>query len=348
MRFDSFEEAYLWTLDLVYGSPQYVNAPRGSRSRERLNHHFTLANPRERVCYLPVRRTNIVFNFAEVLWYLSADNTLDYISYYASWMPRYSADGKIMTGTAYGPKIFNFGERNVNQWEEVVRHLSEEDSDSKRAFIQIFDADQETLSLDNPDVSCTTGLQFLVREGRLHTTVFMRANDAFRGVVSDVFSFTFLQEFMARQLGVGLGDYHHNVGSIHVYETDDPWVEQVLAETESSETESSETTRSFRFPELPAGDNWEQLSETLGYERPLRENRLRLTPKHLERSGLSDYWRQVVLLFGLYRVITHDDAFDRGLYERLWPVYRYLVANKWAPELRQEAVEAQVPRGDRR
>jgi thymidylate synthase len=171
----------------------------------------------------------------------------------------------------------------------------------------------------------------------------MRANDAFRGMVSDVFSFTFLQEFMARQLGVGLGDYHHNVGSIHVYETDDAWTERVLAEAEDSEPPAS-----LRFPEMPAGDNWEQLREILEYERPLRENRLRLTPEHLERSGLSDYWKQVVLLFGLYRGIAHDDAFERGLYERLWSVYRYLVANKWAPELREETVGGQTPRGGKR
>jgi len=340
MRFDSFDEAYLWTLELVYGSPEYVNAPRGSRSRERLNHHFTLANPRERVCYLPARKTNIVFNLAEVLWYLSAGNSLDYISYYASWMPRYSADGKTLTGTAYGPKIFGFGDRGVNQWEEVVRLLSEEDPDSKRAFIQIFDPDREPLGLENPDVSCTTGLQFFLRQGRLHAAVFMRANDAFRGMVSDVFSFTFLQEFMARQLGVSLGDYHHNVGSIHVYETDNTWTERVLAEAQDFEPPAS-----LRFPEMPAGDNWDQLRETLGHERPLRENRLRLTPEHLEGSGLHDYWQQVVLLFGLYRGIAHDGAFDWGLYERLWPVYRYLVANKWAPEPREGVPAGRRSRG---
>lgn len=116
-----------------------------------------------------------------------------------------------------------------------------------------------------------------------------------------------------------------------------------------AEAEHFESPASVRFPELPAGDNWEQLRETLEYERPLRENRLRLTPELLERSGLSDYWRQVVLLFGLYRGIAHDDgAFDRGLYERLWPVYRYLVANKWAPELRDATVGGRSPRGGAR
>ncbi len=36
-----------------------------------------------RTCHLFIlKKTNIVFNFAEVLWYLSGSNDLDFISYY--------------------------------------------------------------------------------------------------------------------------------------------------------------------------------------------------------------------------------------------------------------------------
>ena len=40
----------------------------------------------------------------------------------------------------------------------------------------------------------------------------MRANDAYRGNASDVFSFTFLQELLAHQLDLELGSYTHVVG----------------------------------------------------------------------------------------------------------------------------------------
>lgn len=56
---------------------------------------------------MPSRKTNIVFNFAEALWYLSGKNDLDFIEYYASNMRKYSMDGKCLTGTAYGKKYFN-------------------------------------------------------------------------------------------------------------------------------------------------------------------------------------------------------------------------------------------------
>ncbi len=325
MQYSSFHEAFIHTLDLVYHEPEFINAPRGYRSRERLNSHFTLTNPRERVCYLPSRKTNIVFNFAEVLWYLSGDNTLDYIAYYARAMPRYSMDGRTLTGTAYGPKIFSFGPHQINQWEQVIELLARQDPDSKRAFIQIFSA-EEWLVKDNIDVSCTIGLQFLVRNGQLYLASFMRANDAFRGIVSDVFSFTFMQELMARDLGLELGSYYHNVGSIHVYDSDESWIKQVLAEAGKDE---QVLTPPFSFPAMPPGNNWEYIRTLLEFERQLRKGKLRLNVKDVAASSLPAYWQQILLLFGLYRRVMDDGTIDVALYEQLFPVYQYLVHHKW-------------------
>lgn len=66
---------------------------------------------------------------------------------------------------------------------------------SKRGFIGIFDPN-EILTLENIDVSCTIGLQFFIRNSKLFMSTFMRANDAYRGILSDVFSFTFIQEML--------------------------------------------------------------------------------------------------------------------------------------------------------
>ena len=45
---------------------------------------------------VPVRRLNIVFNFAAALWYVSGRDNLDFIAYYAPSMRRYSADGVLV------------------------------------------------------------------------------------------------------------------------------------------------------------------------------------------------------------------------------------------------------------
>ena len=104
----------------VYLTPEFINEPRGNKSKEVLNLSFVIENPIERVCYLPSRKTNIVFNFAEALWYLSGKNDLDFIEYYASNMRKYSMDGKCLTGTAYGKKIFQYGDKKINQWNRLL------------------------------------------------------------------------------------------------------------------------------------------------------------------------------------------------------------------------------------
>ncbi|MDG0873626.1 thymidylate synthase [Paenibacillus thiaminolyticus] len=323
MRFDRFHEAYLATLDTVGSQPQFRNAPRGHQSRERLNYQFSLANPAERICYLASRRTNIVFNFAEALWYLSARDDLDFIGYYNRKMREYSMNGQTLTGTAYGPKIFRFGTSQVNQWQRIAHLLGQDDPDSKRAFIQIFDANEE-LGSTNIDVSCTLGLQFFVREQKLYAIAYMRANDAFRGMVSDVFSFTFMQELLARELGLELGDYYHVVGSVHIYQPDDEAVERVLAEAASGTQGPRD-----EFPVMPSGNPWPYLETVLEYETLLREDRVALSGPDIEALDLPVYWQQVLLLFSFYQSVAYRRPADASVFRALCPLYQRLLHHKW-------------------
>lgn len=134
MKFENFQEAYLHNMKNVYLTPEFINEPRGNKSKEVLNLSFVIENPIERVCYLPSRKTNIVFNFAEALWYLSGKNDLDFIEYYASNMRKYSMDGKCLTGTAYGKKIFQYGDKKINQWNRLL-DVFKEDRDSKEVLL---------------------------------------------------------------------------------------------------------------------------------------------------------------------------------------------------------------------
>lgn len=319
---DDFQTAYLYTLDKVYNNAQFYNEPRGNRSREILSYSVTIKNPIERVCYLPVRKINIVFNFAEAIWYMSGSNELSFIEYYASNMRKYSEDGKTLKGTAYGTKIFSFGESNINQWQRVIDVLKE-DRDSKRAFIAIFDANED-LSLKNIDVSCTLGLQFFIRENKLHMCTFMRANDAYRGFSSDVFSFTFIQEFLAAQLNLEVGEYYHHVSSIHIYEPDYSKVD-ILLNQEGKEASYVK----YKFPKMKKENNWNDLNVVIKYERLLRENIINLTKKEIENLEIDDYWKQVITLFSLYQKIYNKQMIDWEQYNFLYPIYQYFVRCKW-------------------
>ncbi|MEV0265859.1 thymidylate synthase [Streptomyces sp. NPDC050617] len=318
--YPTFEAAYLDHLMAVRESPEYVNAPRGFHSQEILGVTYRIANPRERIVRIPERKSNLVFNFAESLWYLSGGNSLDFISFYAPSMKKYSADGRRLAGTAYGPRLFNCGGAGFNQWDSIVRTL-QQDPDSKRAVMQIF-APEELLIEGNIDVACTLGLQYMIREGALHAVSFMRANDAYRGTVSDVFSFTFLQEVLATQLGLRLGTYTHTVGSYHLYQHDETYAEKVLAaRTEQLSTEP--------FPAMPAGDNWPAIREVLSLEAALRTQRLTLRAGDVSSLGLGKYWTDVVVLFALHAQWRHAGTVDRALLDVLGPLYARLVENRW-------------------
>lgn len=202
--FETLHDMYAAALRQVRFDPAFRNAPRGHSEIEILGYRASLGNPRARHCFSPARRQNIVFNYAEALWYLSGRNDLDFIAYYAPRMRRYSADGVSLPGTGYGKKLFAFGDRSIDQVERAIDVLCRDDADSKRVFIQIFDANEDIFR-QNIDVSCTLGLQVLLRDGALHMVAYLRANDAFIGFLSDVFSFTMIQEYLAARLGVPWG-----------------------------------------------------------------------------------------------------------------------------------------------
>ncbi|MFF0250180.1 thymidylate synthase [Streptosporangium sandarakinum] len=320
--FAGFHDAYLAVLDLVATAPQYTISSRGNRSREVLNVSFTLTDPRRRTPALATRRTNIVFNLAEALWYLAGRDDLDMIGYYAPRLRRLAVDGTRLAGTAYGPRLF--APRGGSQFDHAVKLLAA-DPDSKRAAMTVM-RPLEFADPHNPDVACTLAVQFLIRGGRLHTVVVMRGNDAVLGLVCDVFSFTFIAEFAALQLGVPLGTYTHQVSSMHVNEPDLPRVQAILAE---------HTRAPATAPVMPATTTWHTLHEVMDWEEALRTNRRRLPADAIADLPMEPYWQQVVLLLEIYRQITHQpqEPLDAGVLAALDPYYRWLVTCRWPAHL---------------
>src|SRR5215831_16028879 len=198
--FATFADAYLTVLAQVARSSRYKIATRGNTAQEILNVCFTVDDPLTRSPYLAARKSNIVFNHAEVLWYLSGRDDLAMIGHYAPRLRRFSTDGQRLTGTAYGPRLFRPGPDRVSQFDRVIA-LLRADPDTKRAAMVVMQPG-ELADPANPDVACTLALHLMLRGGALHMAAHMRANDALTGLLCDVFSFTFIQEYAARLLDV--------------------------------------------------------------------------------------------------------------------------------------------------
>ncbi len=103
----------------------------------------------------------------------------------------------------------------VNQFQRCYEELRYH-PDTRRAVVVINNPYYENYAGNN--VACTLSLQYLLRGGKLYSITTMRSNDVYLGFCYDTFAFQTMQEIMASALGVGLGAYFHNAGSLHIYD----------------------------------------------------------------------------------------------------------------------------------
>ncbi|MFE9446455.1 hypothetical protein ACFYO2_48010 [Streptomyces sp. NPDC006602] len=82
---------------------------------------------------------------------------------------------------------------------------------------------------------------------------------------------------------------------------------------------------------MPESTEGATIAHVLQHEEALRTNQLRYNAEHIRGLGLDPYWKQVVMLFELYRQIQHDQtvAVDPGLMGALDPGLRWLMERKW-------------------
>lgn len=229
----------------------------------------------------------------EFLWYLTKSNELEFIKHY---IPHYQEeaeeDQKIHGG--YGPRLFKM-RGQYDQITTVIELLKNKPS-TRRAVIQLFDAsDNNDGSKTYKDIPCTCTLQFAIRNSKLNMFTTMRSNDAFWGLPHDVFSFTMLQEVMARTLNVEVGVYSHAVGSLHLYENHKTDAEEYLKEGFQSTKKP--------MPEMPSGNPWPSLCKILEAEPRIRKSEL----TNIAELKLAPYWEDLIRLLQIH---THFKVAD--------------------------------------
>lgn len=246
--YPSFTTAYVDLLEQVYLEPEHVCAPRGMKIKESLGVSFRITNIRHRIPYIPHRELSIAYMIAELVWYLSGNNSTEWISNYSSFWKTISDDG-VTANSAYGARIFKVHPYQSgigwSQWEFIKAELTK-DPDSRRAVIHIrMPQDSYFAKLDVP---CTLTLQFFIRDGKLHQVASMRSSDLILGLAYDVPAFTFFQELLAFELGVECGSYTHVSNSLHIYERHWPMVEKIIADP----FEEEHPWRAREMPPIPS------------------------------------------------------------------------------------------------
>jgi thymidylate synthase len=218
--YDNFTQAYIDLCRMIRDYYDFEAAPRGMKIKEKLGVQFRIRDPRNRLPYVPARNFSVSYFVAEALWYMSGSNSTEWIARYAPFWKDISDDGET-ANSAYGARIFKphprIADGAVVQWDYVKSEL-QRDPDSRRAVIHIRTPDDSIYA--TKDVPCTLALQFFIRNDALHLHVSMRSSDIILGIAYDVPAFTLMQEVLANELGIGLGEYVHTSNSLHCYERD--------------------------------------------------------------------------------------------------------------------------------
>ena len=202
---DNIDELYYFAIDRVLYNPEYVVRPRGMEIHEVLNTQLVLTNPKNCLVHSKARKLNYAFTIMEKLQYLSGDTDSNRLSFYNGNFSNFKNEYDYFDGD-YGTRIA--------YWLEHIYRLLKKDKDSRQAVYTIYGVQDRHSSKDIP---CTLSHQFFIRDNKLHMTANMRSNDLLWGFPYDVNGFVFIQEFLAAALGLEMGTYTHNVGSLHIY-----------------------------------------------------------------------------------------------------------------------------------
>jgi thymidylate synthase len=300
IEFASLESAQRWALELALNTGRAVS-PRGILTREISPAAFTLTNPRRRIITTSARKWSLPLAIGEFCWHLSGSSDVEALAYYAPrWREFAEPNGRVQ-GSCYGAKIFRSDDNKPNQWDLVIQ-LLKDDPHSRRAILTFGDPLTEHSSL-SVDLACTISLQFLIRDNKLHAITYMRSNDIILGLPYDLFIFTMLQEMMVKILQVDLGQYHHFIGSLHLYDRHLQLASSIL---------NTPITDSFEMPEM--GD----LSVIQNFVEAEKQIRGGLK----SRTTLPAYWEDLILVLTVFS--SKNVAVSKANNLIYWPFIAHL------------------------
>lgn len=224
----NFDLVYHKTLEtlLCHGETSY---PRGQKCTELLNYRISIEDLSDdaRITWRKLTDRQAIYNKyleEEHKWYLSG-NLKASSAPSKFWLKLADKDGNITSN--YGHMVFfdkkipTSGRGNITSFDYVTQLLSV-DPDSRQAIIHY--GHPALFWEGQKDVPCACHQQFFIRHNQLHCITTMRSQDVWRGMVYDVPWFVYVQKMVCKEVSrllgreIGMGDYLHNVGSLHIYE----------------------------------------------------------------------------------------------------------------------------------
>lgn len=243
---------------MMYGKEVEV---RGMKTKELHPFHATVNNPTKRTLLYPYRGNNPFGTLFETLWVLGAkDNSIEHLKDYVPRAPMFSDDGKRWRA-GYPERLRNYGVldtvkaiNGVDQFRYVYEKLKA-DPETRQAVINLWNPLLDDFELSgltaeqcdkiehgdsiynnvllkvSLDFPCSQNLTFVIRDGKLDCTFYIRSNDAIYGCTAiNLYEFTVMQELLAGMLDVEIGKFYYYINSLHIYEDKYDKAKQIIQE----------------------------------------------------------------------------------------------------------------------
>lgn len=177
-----------------------------------------------------IRPPNYEYIERELAWYKSQSLYVEDIPGQtpAIWKQVADKNGKINSN--YGYLIWS--EENGRQYDHVLNELKKNPNSRRASMIY----NRPTMHTDYckdgmSDFVCTYANNFLIRDDKLVSHYLMRSNCAIFGANNDFAWARYVQQKLAHDLGVAVGDLIWTASSLHVYEYHFCHIEKLIEET---------------------------------------------------------------------------------------------------------------------
>lgn len=213
-KFENAQEAFecLFKTISKYGKLK-EEADDSKTTKYMSNVGFTIRHPRDRIIKTPWRNWNKSYAEREWQWYLSKDRSVEELKKHAPLWDTMHGGNNIVNS--------NYGwQWSRSQQLQHAIDLLRNNHHTRQAWVSIYDGkEHRDYEFDAP---CTIGIGFNVKENQygeliLNMSVLMRSNDLVYGFCNDQYCFSKLQEYVASELGMRMGEYYHFAADMHIY-----------------------------------------------------------------------------------------------------------------------------------
>jgi thymidylate synthase len=152
----------------------------------------------------------------ELLWFLRGDTNVRWLQERGVKIWDEWADENGDLGPVYGSQWRSWPApdgRHIDQIATVIESIRSK-PDSRRHIVSAWNpAEVDEMAL--PPCHCL--FQFYVANGKLSCQLYQRSADTFLGVPFNIASYALLTHMVAQVTGLGVGDFVHSFGDVHLY-----------------------------------------------------------------------------------------------------------------------------------